>query len=414
MVFEGRRRVVVSGAGAITALGGGVERTWEAMIAGRSGVAPTTLFDTSDFAVKIAAEVKDFDPKAVFGGRRARHLDRFVQLALVATREALEMSKLDIEADPWRIGVVYGSGIGGLRSLEDGVGVLNSRGPEWVNPYTCPMMIPNMAAGQIAMEWGIQGYNSCTVTACAAATQAIGEAFDLIRLGRADAVVCGGAEAPVCRVGVAGFSAMKALSASHNHDPQGASRPFDAGRDGFVVGEGAATLILEERESALQRGAPVLAEVIGYGATSDAHHMTAPHPEGIGALRAMMAACNDAGIEPASIDYINAHGTSTPPNDRTESLAVRRLFGALAPPISSTKSMTGHTLGAAGAIESVACIQALRTGVLPPTINYDTPDPACDLDYVANEARAATVEVAMTNSFGFGGHNATLIFGAVR
>ncbi|MDQ6837378.1 MAG: beta-ketoacyl-ACP synthase II [Actinomycetota bacterium] len=409
-----RRRVVVTGMGAVTALGNDVERTWAAMVAGRSGVAAITLFDPAEFPVRIAAEVKDFDSAAIFGARQARHLDRFVQFALVATREAIETSKLDIAADPWRVGVVYGTGIGGLRTLEDGVGVLNSRGPEWVNPYTCPMMIPNMAAGQIAMEWRIHGYNSCTVTACAAATQAIGEAFDLIRLGRADAMVCGGSEAPVNRVGVAGFSAMKALSASHNDDPQGASRPFDAERDGFVVGEGAATLILEERESALRRSAPILAELVGYGATSDAYHMTAPHPEGTGAMRAMMAACEDAGLAVGQIGYINAHGTSTPPNDRTESLAVRRLFGHDAPPLSSTKSMTGHTLGAAGAIESVACIQALLTATLPPTVNYKTPDPACDLDYVPNEARAAAVDVAMTNSFGFGGHNATLVFRAVR
>lgn len=409
-----QRRVVITGIGAVTALGRDVEQTWEAMIAGRSGVAAISLFDPSDFAVKIAAEVKDFDAGVIFGARRARHLDRFVQFALTATREALEFSKLDIAADPWRVGVVYGTGIGGLRTLEDGIGVLNSRGPEWVNPYTCPMMIPNMAAGQIAMEWKIHGYNSCTVTACAAANQAIGESFDLIRLGRADAVVCGGAEAPINRVGVAGFSAMKALSASHNDDPEAASRPFDANRDGFVVGEGAATLILEERDSALRRGAPILAEVIGYGATSDAYHMTAPHPEAIGAIRAMQAACADAGIEPGDVDYINAHGTSTPPNDRTETLAVRRLFGDDPPPLSSTKSMTGHTLGAAGAIESVACIQALRTGILPPTINYQTPDPACDLDYVPNAARAVDIDVAMTNSFGFGGHNATLVFRAAR
>lgn len=414
MLSQGRRRVVVTGIGAVTALGLDVERTWEAMVAGRSGVTAITLFDASEFAVRIAAEVSDFDGEALFGARRARHLDRFVQFALIATREAIESSKLDIAADPWRVGVVYGTGIGGLRTLEDGIGVLNSRGPEWVNPYTCPMMIPNMAAGQIAMEWKIHGYNSCTVTACAAATQAIGEGFDLIRLGRADAVVCGGSEAPVNRVGVAGFAAMKALTASHNDDPEGASRPFDAGRDGFVVGEGAATLVLEERESALRRGALVLAELVGYGATSDAHHMTAPHPEGTGAMRAMLAACDDAGIAPGEIDYINAHGTSTPPNDRTESLAVRRLFGDHAPPVSSTKSMTGHTLGAAGAIESVACIRAMRTSLLPPTINYQTSDPACDLDYVPNQARAATVEVAMTNSFGFGGHNATLIFRGAR
>jgi 3-oxoacyl-[acyl-carrier-protein] synthase II len=405
-----RRRVVVTGLGAVTSLGNDVESTWAAMVAGRSGVGPISLFDASAFPVRIAAEVRDFDAGERFGRRRARHLDRFVQFALAATREALEASKLDVAADPWRVGIVYGTGIGGLHTLEKGIAVLDSRGPEWVNPYTCPMMIPNMAAGQIAMEWGIQGYSSCTVTACAASTQSIGEAADLIRLGRADAVVAGGTEAPVNRTGVAGFAAMKALSASRNDEPEKASRPFDAGRDGFVVGEGAATVILEERESALRRGAPILAELIGYGATSDAHHMTAPHPEGEGALRAMQAACDDAGIHPGEVGYINAHGTSTPPNDRTEALALHRLYGEAPPPVSSTKSMTGHTLGAAGAIESVACVQALLTGVLPPTINHEVPDPDCDLDVVPNEARPAAVDVAMTNSFGFGGHNATLLF----
>ncbi len=409
MFPDRQRRVVVTGLGAISPLGPTAESTWEGLVAGRSGVGRITLFDSSEFAVRIAAEVKDFDPIERFGKRRSRHLDRVVQFALAATAEAIEHAKLDISADPERVGVVYGTGIGGLRSLEEGTDTLSQRGPEWVNPYTLPMMIPNMSAGQISMEFGIRGYSSCTVTACSASTQAIGESFDLIRLGRADAMVCGGSEAPIGRIGIAGFAAMKALS-TRNDEPELASRPFDAGRDGFVMGEGAATLILEERDSALGRGAPILAEIIGYGATSDAHHMTAPHPEGDGARRAMLAACEDAGLQPGEVDYINAHGTSTPPNDRLESLAVRRTFGAHPPPLSSTKSMTGHTLGAAGAIEAMACIQALISGVAPPTINYHDVDPDCDLDYIPNTKRAMSIEVAMTNSFGFGGHNATLIF----
>lgn len=402
------RRVVITGLGAISALGGGVEAIWEALVAGRGGVRSIGSFDASRLGVRIAAEVPDFDPVAVFGKRRARHLDRVVQLALVATAEAMEASKLDVAAAPDRVGVIYGTGIGGLGSLVDGVGVLTARGPEWVSPYTLPMTLPNMAAGMIAMEYGATGYNSCTVTACAASAQAIGEGVDQIRLGRADAMICGGAEAAVNEVGMAAFAAMKALS-TRNDDPARASRPFDAGRDGFVMGEAAATLILEERDAALARGATILAEVTGYGATADAYHITAPHPQGDGAVRAMQAALADAGLRPDQVGYVNAHGTSTPPNDRVESLALGRVFGAQGPPVSSTKSMTGHTLGAAGALEAMICVLALRTGVLPPTINYDEPDPECALNLVAGEALHRSIDAAMTNSFGFGGHNATLI-----
>ncbi len=409
MQIDTGRRVVVTGIGAITPLGHTVESTWDGLVAGRSGVAEIDGFDTSDLAVRIAAEVRGFDPVAVFGKRTARHLDRVVQLALVATREAFEGSKLDVASDPHRVGVVYGTGIGGLHSLEQGHRTLLERGPEWVNPYLLPMMIPNMAAGQIAMEWGIRGPSSCAVTACSASAQAIGEAFDLIRLGRADAVVCGGAEASVTRLGLSGFAAMKALS-TRNADPERASRPFDSARDGFVMGEAAASLVLEERDYALGRGAPILAELAGYGATSDAHHVTSPSPDGDGAMRAMLAACEDAGVAPSEVGYVNAHGTSTPPNDRTEALALRRIWGGRTPPISSTKSMTGHTLGAAGALESVACIKALTTGLLPPTVNLEDPDPECSADHVALVARPAEVSVVMTNSFGFGGHNASLVF----
>jgi 3-oxoacyl-[acyl-carrier-protein] synthase II len=287
--------------------------------------------------------------------------------------------------------------------------VLSERGPEWVSPYTLPMMIPNMVVGEVTMEWGIRGHSSCTSAACSASAHAVGEGLDLIRAGRVDVMVCGGSEASITRVGIAGFAAMKALSA-RNDNPAAASRPFDARRDGFVMGEGSAVLVLEERDSAHHRGAPILAEVAGYAATSDAHHMTQPHPQGDGAVRAMRLACADAGLAPGAVDYVNAHGTSTPPNDRVETLALKRFFGERVPPVSSTKSMTGHTLGAAGALESVFCVQALNHQTIPPTINQDHPDPDCDLDYVPNQARPASVNVAMTNSFAFGGHNATLIF----
>lgn len=406
------RRVVVTGIGAVSPLGLDVEQTWQAVRAGRSGVGPITAFDPESSSVRIAAQVKDFDPVEAFGRRRARHLDRVVQLALVATKEAIEGSKLDVATNPERIGVVYASGIGGIRTLEDGIRILMTRGAEWVNPYVVPMMIPNMAAGEISMEWGLQGHNLCTVTACSASAHAIGTAFDAIRLGRADAMVTGGSEAAVTPVGIAGFAAMKALS-TRNDEPERASRPFDLERDGFVLGEAAATLVLEEREFALQRGAPVLAELVGYGATSDAYHITQPHPTGDGAVRAMLAAIEDAGLTPADIGYVNAHGTSTPPNDRVETLALKRVFGEHVPLVSSTKSMTGHTLGAAGALESVFCIMAILGSVAPPTINLDHPDPDCDLDYVPHRARAAEIRYALTNSLGFGGHNASLLFGRV-
>jgi len=403
------RRVVVTGVGAVSPLGLDVEQTWQGLVAGRSGVGRITAFDAHRSSVRIAAELPGFDAAATFGRRRARHLDRVVQIALVATKEAIESSKLDVASAAERIGVVYGSGIGGISTLEEGIRTLVNRGPEWVNPYVVPMMIPNMAAGEIAMEWQLLGYNCCTVTACSASAHAIGTAFDAIRLGRADAMVCGGSEAAVTPVGIAGFAAMKALS-TRNDEPQRASRPFDRDRDGFVLGEAAATVVLEERELALGRGAPVLAELVGFGASADAYHITQPHPTGDGAVRAMLSALADAGLSPEDIGYVNAHGTSTPPNDRVETLALKRVFGDKVPPVSSTKSMTGHTLGAAGALESVFCILALQSSLAPPTINLDNPDPACDLDYVANVARPAEIRYAMTNSLGFGGHNASLVF----
>ena len=406
------RRVVVTGLGAVTPLGVTATETWDAMVSGRSGAGPVTLFDATGFPVRIAAEVKDFDAAEIFGKRRARHLDRFAQFALVASREAVADAALDVATNPDRVGVVYASGIGGLGTLEREVGVLLARGPEWVSPYMCPMMIPNIAAGEIAMELGATGPNSCTVTACAASAHAIGDGYDMIRLGRADVIIVGGSEAGLTPIGMAGFAALKALS-TRNDDPEHASRPFDADRDGFVAGEGAATLVIEELEHAVARGAHVYAELVGYGATCDAHHMTAPHPEGAGAIRSMTIALDEAGIQPGELGYINAHGTSTPPNDRIETAAVKKVVGTDVP-MSSTKSMTGHMIGAAGAIEALACIKAIQTGVLPPTINYVTPDPDCDLDYVPNEARITSgVDAAMTNSFGFGGHNASLVFRAI-
>ena len=384
--------------------------TWAGLAAGRSGVDKISRFDASEFPVRIAAEVQGFDPESVFGRRRAKHLDRVSQMALVAAGEALTQSGMDTKDGSERIGTVWGTGIGGIHSLEEGLDVLNERGPDWVSPYTLPMMIPNMVAGHVAMEWGLRGYSTCTVTACAASAQAIGESLDLIRAGRVDAVVCGGAEAGITRVGIAGFAAMKALS-TRNEDPAGASRPFDAARDGFVMGEGAAALVLEERERALGRGATILAELLGYGATSDAYHMTQPHPEAEGAVRAMREALADAGVSAADVGYVNAHGTSTPPNDRIETYALKQVFTDKVPPVSSTKSMTGHTLGAAGALEAVVCVLALQAQTLPPTINQETADPDCDLDYVANTARPSEFRLAVTNSFGFGGHNASLVIG---
>ncbi len=406
------RRVVVTGIGIVSPLGLDATTTWEAVVAGRSGVAKVSHFDASDYPVRIAAEVDGFDPTAVFGKRRAKHLDRVGQMALVAAGEAIGQSRLDTSSSSDRIGTVWGTGIGGIRSLEDGLEVLNERGPEWVNPYVLPMMIPNMVAGHVAMEFGLRGYSNCTVTACSASASALGDAFDVIRAGRADAVVCGGAEAPITRVGMAGFAAMKALS-TRNDDPEGASRPFDAGRDGFVMGEGAACLVLELRDRAMGRGAPILAEVLGYGSTCDAYHMTQPHPEADGAVRAMRHALADAGLDPAAVGYVNAHGTSTPPNDRIESLALKQVFTDKVPPVSSTKSMTGHTLGAAGALESALCVLALNAQLLPPTMNQETADPDCDLDYVPNRARPCDFDVVLTNSFGFGGHNVSLLFGSI-
>ena len=406
---EHRRRVVVTGTGVVTPIGMDVEATWEAMLAGRSGVAPITSFDPSDLPVRFAAEVRGLDPAAHFGVRDARRLDRFAQLGLVAARQALAESGLDVSVAPDRGGVVFGAGLGGIATLVEQVGVLAERGPKRVSPFLIPMMMANMVTGQIAIETGARGPSSCTVTACAASATAIGEAADLIRLGRADAVVAGGAEAAVTPVCLAAFAQMKALS-TRNDDPAAASRPFDAARDGFVVGEGGGALVLEELGHARARGATVLAEVLGYGASSDAHHLTAPDPAGAGAAAAMRAALADAALPAGAVGYVNAHGTSTALNDRTEALAVREVLGT-GVAVSSTKSVTGHLLGAAGAVEAVACTRVLATGWVPLTANLEHPDPDVGLDLVTGEARDLPVRVAVSNSFGFGGHNVTLVFG---
>lgn len=410
METTSKRRVVITGIGVVSPVGIGKEAFWNSLINGRSGVGKITLFDADQYPVKIAGEVKDFDLSDTLDSKELRHLDRFVQFAIKAAGEAIEDSGLDIPSMAERVGVIVGSGIGGLRTLEDQHIVLRERGPRRVNPFLIPMMIPDLAAGQISIYFGAKGPNFCPVSACATANHAIGEAFETIRRGAADACIAGGAEAPITPLGVAGFAAMKVLS-TRNDEPERASRPFDAQRDGFVMGEGSGIIILEELESALSRGANIRAEIIGYGATDDAYHITNPDAEGNGAIRSMRIAIDEAGIEPADVDYINAHGTSTKPNDKGETLAIKKVFGDRAKSllISSTKSMTGHLLGAGGAIELIASVLAIESNTVPPTINQEYPDPECDLNYVPNKAVKADIVYALSNSFGFGGHNASLL-----
>lgn len=407
-----KSRVVVTGVGVVSPFGAGADKLWEALIAGRSGVGPITRFDASEFATRFAAEVKDFDAVQFMDAKDARRLDRFAQFAWAAARMALEDAGLDVtKVDGERMGVLIGSGIGGIEVLENQVRVLAERGPSRVSPFLVPMMIPDMASGYVSIQTGAKAHNACTVTACASGANSIGDAARIIQRGEADIMITGGSEASVTRVALAGFCAARALS-TRNEDPQRASRPFDAQRDGFVLGEGAGILILESEEHARARGAHIYGEVAGYGATGDAYHITQPAPEGDGAYRAMKRAMEDAGVGPEDIDYINAHGTSTEYNDYFETVAIKRALGEAAyrVPVSSTKSMTGHQLGAAGAVEAIVALLVMQHGVIPPTINYEHPDPRCDLDYVPNEKRAAEVNVAMSNSFGFGGHNAVLIF----
>jgi 3-oxoacyl-[acyl-carrier-protein] synthase II len=405
-------RVVITGMGAITPLGNDVETFWRNVVAGRSGVGPITLFDASAMKTRIAAEVKGFDPEAWFGRKEARRMDRYAQFALAATQQALQDARLDpAHVDRERVGVILGTGIGGIGALVQGVETLMTRGPDRISPFMVPMMLADTAPGLIAIAYGFRGPNMAVVTACASGTNAIGEAMHLIRRGDADVVIAGGAEAAILPVAVAAFNVMGAIS-TRNEEPERASRPFDRTRDGFVMGEGAGILILERLEHARARGARIYAEVVGYGTSADAYHITAPLENGEGAALAMRRALADAGLSPRDIDYINAHGTSTPLNDKSETQAIKAVFGEAAydVPISSTKSMIGHLLGAAGAVEAIVCIRAITDGVIPPTINYEHPDPECDLDYVPNVARRRPVRTAMSNSFGFGGHNACVIF----
>jgi 3-oxoacyl-[acyl-carrier-protein] synthase II len=407
-----QRRVVVTGLGLVSPLGTGVEKNWRAILEGRSGIRKITRFAADAYPARIAGEVPDFKAEDFIESKEIKKMDLFIQFALGAAAMAMEDSGLRIEGEfANEVGVIIGVGLCGLDTIEATHKAMLDGGPRKISPFFIPKVISNLAAGHIAIRYGVKGVNWTPTSACASGTHAIGEAFHLIRRGLQDAVIAGGAEACITPLGVGGFAAMKALS-TRNDEPERASRPFDKERDGFIVGEGAGVLILEEREQALKRGAKIYAEVIGYAANGDAHHMTAPSPDGEGAARCMRLALKDAGIGPADIDYINAHGTSTEYNDANETTAIKTVFGehAVKLAVSSTKSMTGHLLGAAGAVEGIYSVLALHHGVLPPTINYEIPDPACDLDYVPNTARKADIEVVLSNSFGFGGTNACAIF----
>jgi 3-oxoacyl-[acyl-carrier-protein] synthase II len=406
------RRVVVTGLGALTPIGNTADEFWSALLQGRSGVGPITKFDATDYPTRIAAEIKSFDPLAFVDKKDARRLDPFLQYAMACAVMAVQDAALNTEkVDGSRFGVLIGSGIGGITTLLDTHKTLLDKGPDRVSPFFIPMMIVNMASGLVSMRFGAKGPNSAVVTACATGNHAIGDSFKIIQRGDADLMIAGGSEAIVIPLTIAGFCAMKAMS-TRNDEPAKAMRPFDANRDGFVCGEGAGLVILESLDHARARDARIYAEVVGYGLTSDAHHLTAPDPEGDGAARAMTSALRDGGLDASAVGYINAHGTSTPYNDKFETIAIKRVFGEHARrlAVSSTKSMTGHMLGAAGGVEAIATALALHHGVLPPTINYESPDPDCDLDYVPNQARKQDVEVALSNAFGFGGTNATLAF----
>jgi 3-oxoacyl-[acyl-carrier-protein] synthase II len=411
MMQKMKKRVVVTGIGSISPVGNDVETAWGNIVAGKSGIGPLTRLNPDDFSVKVAAEVTDFDIEKFIEIKDARKMDRFTHFALASALMAVKDAGLVIDDNnAHRIGVWIGSGIGGMETFEKQYEIFQKRGYRRVSPFFVPMMIPDMATGQVSIFLGAKGVNSCTVTACATGTNSIGDAFKVIQRGDADAMIAGGTEAPITQMSVAGFCANKALST--NPDPNTASRPFDLNRDGFVIGEGAGVLILEELDHALNRGADIYAEIVGYGSTGDAYHITAPAPGGEGGARAMKLALEDAGMKPEDIDYINAHGTSTPYNDEFETNAVKQVFGehAYKLGISSTKSMTGHLLGAAGGVEAIYSVLAIKDGIMPPTINYETPDPKCDLDYVVNEARKRDLKGVLSNSLGFGGHNATIAF----
>ena len=411
-MVEGLQRVVVTGLGAVTPIGNSVAEYWSGLTSGRNGVAPITLFDAEQHACRFAAEVKDFDPTGVLEPKEAKRWDRFCKFGVVAAKQALADAGLAItDANADRIGVSIGSGVGGLLTMETQAHVLDGKGPGRVSPFTVPMMIPNMATGLAAIALGAKGPSSAVATACAAGSNAIGDAFRLLQMGKADVMICGGAESAITPLGVAGFASAKALS-FRNDDPATASRPFDRERDGFVIGEGSGVLVLETLEHAKARGATILAEMVGYGTTCDAHHITSPTPGGVGGATAMRLALEDGGLSADSIDYVNAHGTSTPANDSNETAAIKSALGSRAQqiPVSSTKSMTGHLLGGSGGIEAVACVLALQHHVVPPTINHSNPDPECDLDVVPNTARELKLGTVLSNSFGFGGHNVCLAF----
>jgi 3-oxoacyl-[acyl-carrier-protein] synthase II len=406
-----QKRVVVTGLGCISPLGNDVQTTWENILAGKSGVGLITHYDATEYKTRFAAEVKGFDANQLFGNREARRMDRYTQLAVATTLQAVEDADLKVTNDNRnRIGVIIGTGIGGLETLFEQMQVFTNRGPLRVSPFLVPMMLPDSAAGMVAINLGVRGPNLAVVTACATGTNAVGEAAEVIRRGQADVMLAGGSEASIIPIAMAGLGVMTALS-TFNEDPQRASRPFDLNRDGFVMGEGAAVLVLESLDHARERGAHILAELIGYGATNDAYHISAPAENGAGAAICMQMALDYAQLNAGDIGYINAHGTSTQLNDKSETAAIKTVFGETAYqiPISSTKSMTGHLLGASGALEALFCVKILQDCVLPPTINYETPDPECDLDYVPNQSRPAKVQNIMSNSFGFGGHNATII-----
>ena len=407
-----KRRVVVTGIGLVSPVGLTREETWGSLLAGESGIDRISSFDAEELETTIAGEVKGFDPTSYVGRKEARRMDRFVQFAVAATLEAMEQASLKVnDGNSERVAVIISSGIGGIITLSEQIGVMDSRGASRVSPFLVPMMLPDMASGQVSMLVGAKGPNFATVSACSSGADAVGNAFELVRRGTAEIALTGGAEAAICPIGVAGFNACKALS-KRNDEPGRASRPFDAGRDGFVLGEGAGVLVLESAESAADRGVEPIGEIVGYGSTADAHHITQPAPGGEGGARAMKAALEQAGLQPGDVDYVNAHGTSTPLNDKYETMAMKAVFHerAYEVPISSTKSMTGHLLGAGGSLEAGITVLAIRDGALPPTINLEESDPDCDLDYTPNSARERAVKVAMSNSFGFGGHNASLVF----
>lgn len=416
MTTTEKKRVVITGMGAITPVGNTLEAYWQGLLAGKNGIGPITVFDASKHKCRIAGEVKGFDPLEYIDAKDAKRTDRFAQFAIAASKQALADAKLTItDLNAEQVGVMIGTGVGGLRVMEEQQSVYLNKGPSRCSPFMVPMMIANMAAGLTAIHTGAKGPNSCSVTACAAGSNAIGDAFRIVQNGYAQAMICGGTEAAITPLSFAGFASARALS-TRNDDPAHASRPFDKDRDGFVMGEGAGVLILEELEHALSRGAHIYAEMVGYGMTCDAYHMTAPVPGGAGAARSMELALKDAGVSPSEVSYINAHGTSTPANDPTETAAIKTALGDHAKQIavSSTKSMTGHLLGGSGGIEGVATCMAVANDQVPPTINLEEPDKDCDLDYVPNQSRAHTVDVALSNSFGFGGHNVTLVFRKYR